>query len=105
MRRGFVPGFVNSKKGCTCLAAASDNIYQLLAHGRWFSRGTPASSTTKTGRHDIAEILLKMALNTTKSNQIVQCALVKYSVLREYTLIYTVVDILCVILVVLNFRF
>jgi hypothetical protein len=26
----------------------------LLAHGRWFS---PASSTTKTGRHDIAEIL------------------------------------------------
>jgi hypothetical protein len=26
--------------------------------------GTPASSTTKTGRHDIAEILLKLALNT-----------------------------------------
>jgi hypothetical protein len=36
----------------------------LLAHGRWFS---PASSTTKTGRHDIAEILLKVALkHTTK---------------------------------------
>jgi hypothetical protein len=28
----------------------------LLAHGPWFSPGTPASSTTKTGRHDIAEI-------------------------------------------------
>jgi hypothetical protein len=28
------------------------------------SLGTPASSTTKTGRHDIAEILLKVALNT-----------------------------------------
>jgi hypothetical protein len=40
----------------------------LLVHGRWFSPGTPASSTTKTGRHDIAEILLKMALNT--KNQI-----------------------------------
>jgi hypothetical protein len=26
--------------------------------------GTPASSTTKTGRHDIAEILLKVALST-----------------------------------------
>jgi hypothetical protein len=26
--------------------------------------GTPASSTTKTGRHDIAEILLKVVLNT-----------------------------------------
>jgi hypothetical protein len=25
---------------------------------------TPASSTTKTGRHDIAEIILKVALNT-----------------------------------------
>jgi hypothetical protein len=31
----------------------------LLANGRWFSPGTPASSTTKTGHHDIAEILLK----------------------------------------------
>jgi hypothetical protein len=40
----------------------------LLVHGRWFSPGTPASSTTKTGRHDIAEILLKVALNT--KNQI-----------------------------------
>jgi hypothetical protein len=26
--------------------------------------GTPASSTTKTGRHDIAETLQKVALNT-----------------------------------------
>jgi hypothetical protein len=26
-------------------------------------------SITKTGRHDIAEILLKVALNTKKSNQ------------------------------------
>jgi hypothetical protein len=42
----------------------SDKVYQLLAHGRWFSPGTPASSTTKTDRHDIAEILLKVALNT-----------------------------------------
>jgi hypothetical protein len=35
----------------------------LLADGQWFSPGTPASSTTKTGHHDIAEILLKVALN------------------------------------------
>jgi predicted AAA+ superfamily ATPase len=44
----------------------------LLDHSRWFSPGTPASSTTKTGRHDIAEILLKVALSTKnqiKSNQ------------------------------------
>jgi hypothetical protein len=61
-------GFVNYKKGCTRLAAASDKVYQLLAHGRWFSPCTPASSTTKTGRHDIAEILLQVPLNT--KNQI-----------------------------------
>ena len=40
------------QKGCTRLAAASDKAYQLLAHGR----------------HDIAEILLKVAPNT--KNQI-----------------------------------
>ena len=57
-----------SQKGCTRLAAASDKVYQLLAHGRWFNPGTPASSTTKTGCHDIAEILLKVGLNT--KNQI-----------------------------------
>ena len=47
------------QKRCTRLAAASDKVDQLLAHGRWFSPGTPAS-----GRHDIAEILLKVVLNT-----------------------------------------
>ena len=62
--RGFAPGFVNYKKGCTRLAAASDKAYHLLAHGRWFSPGTSASSTTKTGRHDITEIWLKVVLNS-----------------------------------------
>jgi hypothetical protein len=45
------------QKWCTRLAGANEIVYQLLAHGRWFSPGTPASSTTKAGRHDIAEIL------------------------------------------------
>jgi hypothetical protein len=45
-------------------SAASDKVYQLLANGRWFSPGSPGSSTTKSGRHDIAEILLNVALNT-----------------------------------------
>jgi hypothetical protein len=53
------------QKGWTRLAAASDKVYQLLAHGRWFSPGTPASSTPKTGRHDIAEILLKVIIFST----------------------------------------
>jgi len=61
IRRGFAPSFVIYKKGSTRLAAASDKAYQLLAQGRWFSL---ASSIAKIGRHDIAEILLKVALNT-----------------------------------------
>jgi len=50
--------------GCTRLAAASVKVDQLLVHGRWFSLGTPDSATTKTGRHGIAEIMLKVALST-----------------------------------------
>ena len=69
IQRGFVSGFVNYKKGCTQLPAASDKVYQLFGHGRWFSLGTSASSTTKTDRHEV-EILLKVALNTI--NQIKQ---------------------------------
>jgi hypothetical protein len=64
IRRGFATGFVNYKKGALNSQQQSDKVYQLLAHGRWFFPDTPASSTTKTGRHDIAEILLKVALNT-----------------------------------------
>jgi uncharacterized membrane protein YjjP (DUF1212 family) len=44
-------------------------IYRFgLAYGvstdQWFSPGTLVSSTNKTDRHDITEILLKMVLNT-----------------------------------------
>jgi hypothetical protein len=34
--------------------------------GQWFSPGPPVSSINKTDRHDITEILLKVALNTIK---------------------------------------
>ena len=33
--------------------------------GRWFSPRTPVSFTNKTDHHDITELLLKVALNTT----------------------------------------
>jgi hypothetical protein len=36
---------------------------QLLTTGRWFSQGTPVPSTNKTD-HFLAELLLKVALNT-----------------------------------------
>jgi hypothetical protein len=58
------------QKKCTRLVAASNKVYQLLDRGWWFSAGTPASSTNTTGRHDIAEILMKVALNTINQKQI-----------------------------------
>jgi hypothetical protein len=39
----------------------------VLAHGRWLSPGTPASSTTKTGCHDIAESGIKTPKNQSNS--------------------------------------
>ena len=45
-------------------ATLCDKVFQWLAAGRWFSPGTPVSSTNKTDRHDITEILLKVTLNT-----------------------------------------
>jgi hypothetical protein len=55
-------------ESCSCQGVLNttlcDKVYQLLAQGRWFSPGTPASSTTKSGCHDIAESGVK----TPKSN-------------------------------------
>jgi hypothetical protein len=42
------------------------NYYLVIIFFRWYSPGTPVSSTNKTDRHDITEILLKVALNTIK---------------------------------------
>jgi hypothetical protein len=44
------------------ISSSLGEFSELLAHGRWFSPGTLASSTNKTDRHDIAGILLKVAL-------------------------------------------
>jgi hypothetical protein len=41
-----------------------EKVCQWLAAGQWFSPGTLVSSTNKTDRNDITEILLKVALNT-----------------------------------------
>ena len=49
---------------CTTLC---DKVCQCLAAGQWFSPGRPVSSTNKTERHDITEILLKFALSTIKT--------------------------------------
>ena len=72
MRREFAPGFVPYKNGLRLTRTARDKVCQLHAQGRWFSPGTPASSTSKTDRRDMTEILLKVALNPIKqtNNQI-----------------------------------
>jgi len=41
-----------------------DIVCQWLVAGMWFSPGTLVSSTNTTDRHDITEILFKVALNT-----------------------------------------
>jgi hypothetical protein len=41
-----------------------DKVCQWLAAGRWFSLGTRILASNKTDRHDLGEILLKVALNT-----------------------------------------
>ena len=41
-----------------------DKVCQWLVTGRWISPGPTVFSTNKTDRHDITEILLRVALNT-----------------------------------------
>jgi len=52
--------WVRIRARCTTLC---DKVWQWLAADRWFAPGTPVSSTNKTERHDITEILFKVALN------------------------------------------
>jgi hypothetical protein len=47
-----------------CDTTLWDKVCQWLATSRWFSPGNLVSSTNKTDRHYITEMLVKMALNT-----------------------------------------
>ena len=67
IRRGFAPCFVDYKKDALNLQSQVIKFTSCLPMVGGSSPGTPASSTNNSGRHDIAEILLEMALNTTKS--------------------------------------
>ena len=68
----FIQSYVNSNlhvsvrisiSRCTTLC---DKVCQWLVTGRWISPGPLFSSTNKTDRLDITEILLKVALSTIK---------------------------------------
>ena len=61
-----------------------DKVCQLFATGRWFSWSTMVSSTNKTNRHDITEILLKVALSTIKPTQIYWDIFIKMQEIKKY---------------------
>jgi hypothetical protein len=48
---------------CVIDTTVCDKVFQWLATCRWFSLGTPFSSTNTTNSHEKTEILLKVALN------------------------------------------
>ena len=63
-------------------------FYPKLTTGRWFSPGTLVSSTNKTDRYDIAEILLKVTLNTKTLTQIADAMHLRFNMLlkKEYNI-------------------
>jgi hypothetical protein len=64
--------FVNTSITARCMSVEISNALQVcqwLAVCRWFSPGTPISSTNKTDRSEKTEILLKMPINQTKNKR------------------------------------
>jgi hypothetical protein len=53
---------------CCEFESRSGRGVQHYVIGRWFSPGPPVSATNKTDHHDIAEISLKVALETIKQS-------------------------------------
>ena len=102
--------------------ALCDKVCQWLATGRWFSPGTPVSSTNKTDVHDITKILLKVALNTTNPSSqscVRVCITIKYrifstnetdrhditKILLKVALNTTTVSIICVrVCIIIKYR-
>ena len=63
-----------------------DKVCRWLVAGRWFSPGSPVSSTTdKPDRRDITEILLKVTLNTIIPNLSIE------SILSTFYILYYVI--------------
>ena len=62
-----------------------DKVCHSFATSRWFSPGTPVSSTNITDHHDIIDLLLKVALNT-GSQPTNHTRRIMYSVYIEHTL-------------------
>ena len=68
IRRGFAPGVVNYKKGALDWQSHVIKFTSCLPMVGGFSPGTPASSTTKTGRHDTALNFIVLAQKLLSKN-------------------------------------
>ena len=87
--------------GCTTTYAIS--AYHHLSYkfeprswqGQWFSPGTPSSFTNKTDRHNIAQILLKVELNTINHQPTINFYTKMYNIPNIPVHVY---DNLCVLL-------
>ena len=60
-----------------------DKVCQWLTAGRWFSPCILVSSTNKADHHDITEIVLKVALNTTKQTTKESCIVLYLCLLHD----------------------
>jgi hypothetical protein len=61
-------------------------VCQWLIAGQWFSPDPPVSSTNKIDRHDITEILLKVALNTI-TNTFLYISMHKTKLVNDYNVL------------------
>ena len=97
---------ISIRARCTTLC---DKVCQWLATGWWFSLSPSVFSTNKTDRHDITEILLKVALNTIKQTNKqtylegkislahVWCTHLSQVIKSQNKIIYAVVNILSIL--------
>ena len=68
---------ISIRARCTTLC----EVCQWITTGLWFSPSPPVSSTNETDRHDITEILLKVALNTiNQTNKHLKLKLAMFSI-------------------------
>jgi len=77
---------------CTTLC---DKVFEWLGTNLCFSLGPPVSSTNKIDRHDIAEILLKVALNTIKQTNKNNLMWLNLSVTGDRTMVFFINKTCC----------
>ena len=82
---------ISIRARCTTLC---NKVCQCLAIGRWFFPGTPFSFTNKTDRHDITDILLKVALNIITPNHNPICTLCQLIQLLHVYTVYIDCDVI-----------